>query len=147
MIAHVATKGIELAASMLEGDWDKSAEAFKRIPIIGEGATAGFHLGTAMSNTVGPAVYAALKAIPNLFEGKLEMTRFFGSEAKNDIAADIAAKREADDKREADNTEFRRESINPPPPGHSPLPAPVGPARGPTQNQISYQSISDRLPV
>jgi len=52
MIAHVATKGIELAASMLEGDWDKAAEAFKRIPIIGEGATAGFHLGTALAGAV-----------------------------------------------------------------------------------------------
>jgi len=52
MIAHVATKGIELAASMLEGDFDKAAEAFKRIPIVGEGATAGFHLGTALARNV-----------------------------------------------------------------------------------------------
>jgi hypothetical protein len=48
MIAHVATKGIEFAASMLEGDFDKAAEAFKRIPIVGEGATAGFGLGQAV---------------------------------------------------------------------------------------------------
>jgi hypothetical protein len=52
MIAHVATKGIEFAASMLEGDFDKAAEAFKRIPIVGEGATAGFHLGTALAGAV-----------------------------------------------------------------------------------------------
>ena len=30
-------------------------------------------------------------------------------------------------------------NCNPPPPGHSPSPTPAGPARGPTQNQISYQ--------
>jgi hypothetical protein len=29
---------------------------------------------------------------------------------------------------------------NPPPPGHSPSPAPVGPARGQTHNRISYRS-------
>jgi hypothetical protein len=110
MIAHVATKGIELAASMLEGDWDKAAEAFKRIPIVGEGATAGFHLGTALANAVGPAVYAALKAIPNLLEGKLEMPRFFGAEALNDIEAELTQKRKAADEREAENEKYRRES-------------------------------------
>jgi hypothetical protein len=49
-------------------------------------------------------------------------------------------------------TEFRPPPPKPPAPSvrspkgrHSPLPAPVGPARGSTQNQISYQCIAGRL--
>ncbi|HUX00920.1 MAG TPA: hypothetical protein VMY35_08060, partial [Phycisphaerae bacterium] len=48
LAARLATDGLHLATAIVKGDWEELAAAIRGVPVIGEGAVAGYGLGQAI---------------------------------------------------------------------------------------------------